>query len=215
MVELNASIRDIPVPERMRKLPISDKGFPTPYFVGEFEGKRDFRVIAPGAMAACYHKRICWLCGQPLGQYMAFVIGPMCSVNRISSEPPSHLDCANYAVRACPFLSRPKMRRNEEGVPSLQDRSAGIAIAHNPEATLIWVTKSYKPLKVSNGVLFQIGEPTQTMWFKEGRKATRAEIDASIAKGLPLLRKQAEGDPEAMTELDRYIKRAEKLLPVE
>src|SRR3981189_2409882 len=125
MPELNASIRHIPMPDRFKKLPISDKGFPIPYFVGELDGRRDFRVIRPDAIAACFNKRLCWLCGEKLGQYLAFVIGPMCSVNRVSSEPPSHRECAEYAVRACPFLSRPKMRRNEEGLPELETHSPG------------------------------------------------------------------------------------------
>lgn len=217
MPELNASIRHIPMPERFKKLPISDKGFPIPYFVGEFEGKPDFRVIRPNAIITCYNNRRCWLCGEKLGQYLAFVIGPMCSINRVSSEPPSHRDCAEYAVKACPFLSKPRMRRNEEGLPALAEHSpGGIAIAHNPEATLIWITKSYHPINAGKGVLFEVGDPLETLWFKEGRKATRAEIDASISKGLPILRATAAKEgPDATRELDQYIKRAETLLPVE
>jgi hypothetical protein len=216
MPELNASIRHIPMPDRFKKLPISEKGFPTPYFVGEFEGKRDFRVIRPRSYIDCFNKRLCWLCGDKLGQYLAFVIGPMCSINRVSSEPPSHRECAEYAVRACPFLSRPNMRRNEDGLPAFEEHAAGNPVAHNPGATLIWITKSYKAIRVHNGVLFEIGEPLETLWFKEGRTATRAEIDAAIAKGLPLLRAEAakEGQ-DAIGELDSDIKRAEKLLPAE
>jgi hypothetical protein len=216
MPELNAAIRQIPMPDRFKKLPISDKGFPTPSFVGEHDGKRDFRVIDPRHFAACINKRICWLCGEPLGRYLCFVIGPMCSINRVSSEPPSHRECAEYAVRACPFLSRPNMRRNEEGLPDLTESAAGNPIAHNPGATLVWITKSYKPFRVPNGILFEIGDPVEILWVKEGRRATRAEIDAAIAKGLPLLREQASAEgPDAIRELDNYIKRAEKLLPAE
>jgi hypothetical protein len=216
MPELNASIRHIPMPDRFKKLPISEKGFPTPYFVGEHEGKRDFRVIHPGRIAECYNKRLCWLCGEKLGQYLAFVIGPMCSINRISSEPPSHRECAEYAVRACPFLSKPRARRNDEGLPALEEHSAGNPISHNPEASLIWITKSYKPFRLPNGVLFEIGDPVETLWFKEGRKATRAEIDASIEKGFPLLWKEAAAEgPEALEVLGRYMARAQKLLPAE
>jgi hypothetical protein len=216
MPELNASIRHIPMPDRFRKLPVSDRGFPTPYFVGEFEGKTDFRVIRPDAIADCYNRRLCWLCGEKLGQYLCFVIGPMCSVNRISSEPPSHRECAEYAVRACPFLSKPKMRRNEEGLPALEDNSpGGMAIAHNPEASLIWITKSYRPI-ITNGVLFEVGDPVETLWFKEGRKATRAEVEAAIAKGFPLLWKEANAEgKEAVYELGRLMARAQKLLPAE
>lgn len=216
MPELNASIRHIAMPDRFKRLPISDKGFPIPYFVGEFDGKRDFRVVDPDHFVNCVKQRRCWLCGQTLGQYLCFVIGPMCSVNRVSSEPPSHRECSEYAVKACPFLSRPNMRRNEGGLPPIELGAAGNPIAHNPGATLIWVTKKYRPFKVPNGLLFEIGDPVEVLWFKEGRKATRAEIDAAIAKGLPLLRAVAEKEgPEAIAQLDVQIKRTETLLPAD
>jgi hypothetical protein len=32
MPDLNPSIRDIPIPPRMAKRPISDRGFPVPWF---------------------------------------------------------------------------------------------------------------------------------------------------------------------------------------
>ena len=67
---------------------------------------------------------------------------------------------------------------------------------------------------MDNGILFQIGEPVETLWFAEGRKATRAEIDAAMDKGLPLLRKVAEKEGgDAIEVLDQYIRRAQKLLP--
>ena len=54
----------------------------------------------------------------------------------------------------------------------------------------------------------------ETYWFAEGRPATRPEIMASIAKGLPLLREKAGAEgAEAMQELDRYIERAMPLVP--
>src|SRR5437879_3421217 len=121
MPELNASIRDIPIPPRMARRPISAKGFPVPYFVTHKDeaGEWDFRQISGQTILACFQRRLCWLCGEPLGQYLAFTIGPMCSINRVSSEPPAHRECAEYGVRACPFLSKPRMRRNREGLPDL------------------------------------------------------------------------------------------------
>ena len=63
----------------------------------------------------------CWLCGQTLGKHMTFPIGPMCAITRTTAEPPSHLACAEYAVKACPFLSQPRMRRNERDLPEACD----------------------------------------------------------------------------------------------
>lgn len=221
MSELNAAIRDIPIPARMARRPVSAKGFPVPYFVTTKDeaGEWDFRRVESAPIVACIKRKLCWLCGEPLGQYVAFVIGPMCAVNRVSSEPPSHRDCAEYAIKACPFLSRPNMRRNDADLSEGEKNRAigGFAITHNPGVSLLWITKSYKPFGDGRGgLLIQIGPPLETYWYKERRQATRGEIDAAFDKGLPFLRQMAamEGR-EAIQDLDTQIKQAMPLLPVE
>jgi hypothetical protein len=217
MTMLNASIRDITVPPRLARRPVSERGFLVPWFVSWINGKWDFVNLDPRKIGEAYNRKICFLCGETLGQYKAFVIGPMCSINRVSSEPPAHADCAEYAVRACPFLARPNAKRNMAAhVQSDMSHVPGIAVEHNPGATLIWITKNFKPMRAGSGVLFQLGEPVSVSWWAEGRTATRAEIDASIAKGLPFLRKAAASEGrEAMRDLDAYIERAKILLPAE
>ena len=212
---LNAAIRDIPLPPRMMRRPVNERGFPVPWFVSFIGGKWDFVNLDPRKIIEAYNRKICWLCGEPLGTFKAFVIGPMCSINRVSSEPPAHADCAEYAVKACPFLARPNAKRNTAAALGEADAVPGIMIQHNPGANLIWITKTFKPMRdPTGGVLFALGEPTSVSWWAEGRKATRAELDASIEKGLPYLRKVAEADGQ-MADLDREIERAKKLLPAE
>jgi hypothetical protein len=197
----------------MKHRPISDKGFPVPYFVRKIDGQWDFRVVDPDRLVKCHRYNQCWLCGERLGQYLAFVVGPMCSVNRISSEPPSHLECAEYAVRACPFLTKPRMRRNDKDLPH-DGWTPGLAIEHNPGATLIWVTKSYHAVKDGlGGVLFQFDDPISVQWYAEGRAARRDEILAAFDKGLPYLRKTTVGFPEAAAALDQKLAEAMKLVP--
>ena len=212
--KLNASIKDIPLPARLARRPVNERGFPVPWFVSLINGKWDFVNLDPRKIGEAYRRNICWLCGEPLGQFKTFVIGPMCSINRVSSEPPSHRECAEYAVRACPFLARPNTKRNEKAHLGKGEDIPGIAIEHNPGAVLIWITKSYKPISARGGTLFQIGPPVETLWFAEGRTATRAEILAAIDKGLPFLRKAAASEGfEAEADLEGYIARAMKLIP--
>jgi hypothetical protein len=218
MTELNASIRDIPIPARMARRPISNKGFPVPYFVThrDADGNYDFRMIDGRTIANCVNKKLCWLCGEPLGQYKAFVIGPMCAFNRVSSEPPSHRECALYGILACPHLSHPNAKRNDTGLTD-EDRTrfvGGIGLNHNPGVSLLWVTKTFKPFR-ANGVLFELGDPTELHFYKERRIATRAEIDHSIFEiGLPKVRAVAEAEgPEAIKEFERSVARGMKLLP--
>jgi hypothetical protein len=213
---LNAAIRDIPLPKRLERRPLTDKGFPVPWFASFIDGAWNLVAVDPRKVAEAYNRRVCWICGEPLGQYLCFVIGPMCSVNRISSEPPQHRECAEYAVRACPFLSRPRMRRNEaeaKAVGSSADTVSGIMIEHNPGAVLLWITKSFRPVSDGKGgALFAIGPPIETLWFAEGRTATRAEILAAFDKGLSLLRPLAAFE-DGTELLERQISEAMKLVP--
>lgn len=198
----------------MKRLPISKQGYPTPWFVGKVDGEYDFRLADPEKMYAAVKRNLCWLCGQPLGVHKVFVIGPMCVVNRVSSEPPSHLDCADYAARACPFLTKPRMRRNEADLPEDGQGPAGIMLKRNPGVAALWVTRKSTIEKLPNGILFRIGDPERIVWMAEGRTATRAEIDESIRTGLPYLEDLAEQDgPEAQKMLAAQLRAAEALLP--
>lgn len=216
------------IPQRMRSLPFDRRGFPVPWFVQWFDhgkpsgsglGEPDFRVVDTRNLGmAIKHKR-CWLCGQSLGTFKCFVIGPMCAVNRINSEPPSHYDCAEFAMSACPFLSRPTMRRNEKGIPAGTVDAAGFPLGRNPGVMCLWTTKSYRPFSAEigkPGILFELGEPTNVEWFTQGRLARSAEVQHALATGLPALREMAERDgPDGVAELARCIARVESLLPTD
>jgi hypothetical protein len=214
MGELNQAIRNIPMPAKIGRLRVSSRGFPVPWFVQWYGDEPDFRVIAPGKMGLAHNKRLCWICGEPLGRFLAFVIGPMCAINRVSSEPPSHRECAEYAAKACPFLSNPRMRRNENDLPE-EGGVAGIHIAHNPGVTLVYVAHDYRPIRDhAGGVLFELGMPVSAVFYCQGREATRAEVLAAIDKGLPFLREHAAAEgPEAVAELNHYIRRGMELVP--
>jgi hypothetical protein len=187
MTLLNERIKNIPIPERMRKLPIDERGFPIPKFVPIIDGKPEFRGMDGQHLGECVRRKLCWLCAEPLGIHMTFVIGPMCGINRINAEPPSHFRCAEYAAKACPFLSQPRMRRNEKDVPE-DGTVAGIGIKRNPGVALLWTTRSYNVIRDGNrGILFQLGEPEQIDVYAEGRKATAEEVEHSISTGIPLL----------------------------
>ena len=196
---LNNRIKDIQIPQRMRSLPISDEGYPIPYFVPwitDAEGRRypEFRAMdTEKFFHAIRHKR-CWLCGNPLGKYLCFPIGPMCAITRTSAEPPSHLECAEYGARACPFLTQPRMRRNEMDLPEGRG-VAGLAIERNPGCVVIWSTLSYKTFKPpGGGIFFEIGEPITASAWSQGRQATIEEMIQSIRTGYPLLETIAKRD---------------------
>lgn len=206
-------LRSTPLPYRMVKLPRDHRGFPIPRFVHYIDGKPDFRVVEPGMIARCIRYKVCWICGEPLGRFMTFVIGPMCAVNRTSSEPPCHHDCAVYAATVCPFLTMPKMRRQDHNMPE-HAPPPGFMIARNPGVALLWTTRQYGIYRVDNGVLFEIGKPHDVRWLTNGRASTAAEVAESMRTGLPALLDVARTEgQEAIDELDRRLRAAAVLTP--
>ncbi|VTT96530.1 Uncharacterized protein OS=Burkholderia pseudomallei BPC006 GN=BPC006_II0514 PE=4 SV=1 [Gemmataceae bacterium] len=205
-----------PIPPMVAELPVDDRGYPVPWFVAWVDGRPEFRLSASSKIRAAMTEGRCWVCGQKRGLDMAFVIGPMCSVNRISAEPPSHLECALFAVRACPFLSKPHMRRRTEGMPEKSPNAPapGVMIERNPGVAAVWETLTYSAYPDNGGWLFKVGTPRRVLWFAEGRPATRAEVLASIESGLPALRALAAG-PRDLAELDRLTLAAHQYLPAE
>ena len=206
-------------PGRIARLPKNKAGYPVPWFVADIGGKPDFRVIRPGGIQLALRGKLCWTCGIPFlrQEDRAFVIGPMCAVNRVSAEPASHLDCAVFAATHCPFLTTPQMVRRERHMPEETERPAGEMIRRNPGVALVWVTgyKSWAAVGDGNGgTLFDVGEPKRVLWYARGREATRAEVMASIDSGLPILREMAEAEgPAAVAELERMHERAVALVP--
>jgi len=202
-----------PLPKRMQSNALDHRGFPIPYFVAYVDGKPDFRIIDPDKMAKCFVHKKCWLCGDKMGRYMTFVVGPMCVINRTSGEPPCHKDCAVFAAEACPFLIRPNMRRNEKDIPEGCFENE-MHIRRNPAATALYTTKSYKSFRAGEGVLFEMGEPENVIWYAEGKIATRQQVQDSIDVGLPALQEVAQKEGE-LPALERYVQRAMRLLPDE
>lgn len=230
--EYNKSVNVLDMPDRIKRLPVSPLGWPVPWFVTWFkdgepcadgDGVPDFRVINPAKIANAIKNNRCWVCGSgPIGVYKCFVIGPMCAINRVISEPPSHRECAIFAARICPFLANPAMRRNEKGMyedgklrDGLND-PAGHGLRRNPGAVCVWCTKSFRPFKPpGGGVLFSLGLPSDVLWFAEGKRATRKQVMDSIESGYPILQDLARQEgPAALKALATQREVAMALVPV-
>jgi hypothetical protein len=138
----------------------------------------------------------------------------MCVINRTTMEPACHRDCAEFTAKACPFLTRPREKRNEKGLnPSAG--APGTMIKRNPGCVCLYETPLAKAFDDGmGGWLIRLDAPTRVDWWAEGRKATRDEIMASIDSGLPLLEAEAEKDGiAAQVALEEMRLMAMMLLP--
>ena len=212
-------------PPRIRALKQDHRGFPVPWFVQWLDGDKsapygvgrpDFRIIDASKMALALRQPRCWVCGGVMGKHRVFVIGPVCAINRVISEPPSHRECAEFSAANCPFLANPRMRRNEKNIPDDCQEAAGFGLKRNPMTVCLWESR-YRPFRTevgNKGILFSLGDPVRVDWIHQGRPATRAEVLHSIDTGYPTLIDLARlQGQDALEELDRYRERAMKLLP--
>lgn len=192
----------IKIPERLIGRP-RHNGFVVPYFVAFFKEGQQCNEGTEGAvpsfpttdyrrLVSCRKHNRCWICGQQLGTFKAFVFGPASALARSSYEPPSHRDCARYALQVCPYLVNPgfkhtterdgfALREGETVLPEVQPDNPGVGV--------MWVTRRYdvEARDPSRGiVIFCPGDPEYVELWHRGRMATYKEaadaIQYSIAK---------------------------------
>lgn len=107
------NLRQIAIPDRMKDLPLDDRGFPITFTttIGP-DGKPDFRVPDAGKWALMCHGKLCAVCGQQLDYWIFFIGGEELFVDRLFFEGPMHRECAEYSIKVCPFLAISSARRS-------------------------------------------------------------------------------------------------------
>jgi hypothetical protein len=211
---------------RIARLPIDTRsGYPIPWFVDRRENDEitgvDFRVVDRRKFVQAIKENRCWVCSEPLGHWKAFPIATMCAITRTISEPPCHRECAEWSIQNCPFLSNPAMVRRTDNIPPGAQEPAGACLMRNPGVMALWITRSFETFTVNRnspvgnaGTLITIGEPADVTWWREGRPATRDEVQAAVESGLPNLLAMAKLEgPFAVEALGKQVKRAEALWP--
>lgn len=205
----------IEMPPQIQRLPIDpERRMPVPWFCSQ--DPIDFRVIRPRGIETAHKQRLCWICGTPrYEKKMAFVVGPMCVVTGTNSEPPAHPACARFAAMACPFLTNPRMRRNDKDLPEGHEKAAGNPIPRNPGVAAVLHTDSYRLFPDPLGhVLIAMGQPKAVDWYCQGRTATHAEVERSVTSGLSILVEDAKLDgAEGLAELERRTRAFLRWMP--
>ena len=192
MADMRADIKES-LPDRMIGRPVDHRGFPVPWFVTrkDSDGLWDFRTIDTGRVVEANKHRKCWVSGHPLGRRVAFVIGPMCIVNRIASDPPVIPEIGEWSARVCPFLSRPLAKRPDYDGPN---HTPGHMVLDNPGLTAVWVTRNYR---ITPEGLFGFGDPERVTWWRKGQEVTGSiEAQAIYEERVAKLRAIAVEDGE-------------------
>jgi hypothetical protein len=193
-------MQETPIPENLKDRPLWG-GYVVPYFATWYlHGKQcneseagavpSFPVVNHSRLITCRKQKRCWICGKGLGAFKAFVFGPASAIARTSYEPPSHRDCARYALQVCPYLTNPdhgfitdnpdhKLKEGERVIPEVTP--------HNPGLGIMWVTRRYEVVQrdPSRGAVVLVTGDTETieLWFR-GRKATYKEAVDCIQQSI-------------------------------
>lgn len=154
-----------PLPQQMQHLPMDSRGYPVPWFVTWYDGRPDFRVIDTAKIYPAIYSHLCWICGTRIADSFVFVkpsgSGP------IAREPACHMECAQWAVRACPFLLSTVAYRSspDDAVPM-----PGVERT-NPHVFELWATKQFRQVKAADGGLaLELGEPERLEVYERGEK---------------------------------------------
>lgn len=191
---MNHKLENVVLPERIKALPVDDRGFPVPYFVAIVDGKPDHRITDPNKLVACVSQGLCWVCGQPLHNDITFIVFPMCAANSITDEPPAHYECNKFSCTYCPHLSNPKAKRNTHHLPGELVRSeTGIDNTGLPVQG-IWTPycNEYQIEPTSTSLLFRLATPEKVEWYYEGRLATKEEVLSNFNVRIPVLERQVD-----------------------
>lgn len=178
------------LPPQMRRLRRDAEGFPVPWFVQRDHGQTNYTTIDSGKLERAIAGWRCWICGERLGRRFAFPLPASNTITRLSTEPPSHRECATYAVRVCPFIT--------------------------PMVMAVWVTPNYRVQAGDRRTLCKVGEPVDVVWFHKGRRASRREVSDAIMAEVPGLAVLMSKDgAEALDLLKEDVHRALRWLPDE
>lgn len=163
-----------PLPQEMQHLPEDSRGYPIPWFVAWYDGKPDFRVVDTKKIKTAVYEHLCWICGGKITKEFVFVKPASALSDRMALEPASHRDCAQWAVRACPFMLSPKAQYR----PTRDDAVPVDGVERkNPGMFMLWATHTFRPFGPSGGGLaIELGQPHDVLYYTEGRTARPDEI---------------------------------------
>lgn len=183
-------------PARVARLPADPRGFPVPWFVAWRDGVPHFPAVDAEKLGVAWRDERCWVCGDKLGAWRGWVVGPMSVIEGATPEPPSHCDCAAFAVIACPHLTSAHARPSPVHGAAQGYAAQANVVQVASGATAIWVTKGRgaTPFQAGGGMLFLLDEPARLDWYAGPRRATADEVRKAVAVGLPILRRAAEAE---------------------
>lgn len=178
------------MPPSIAALERDPRGYPIPWFLYRSDHfPLDFRVVDPVKFSTAMRECRCWVCGEPMTGTVAFLGGPLSTAQRLYADPPTHIACAEFSVRACPFIAMPKAQRREAEIATPVVISDGHSTANPGVYGMVFCNIGDYGL-VDKGMIRAERTNPYVMWFHEGRDARWIEVKQAIrfAKQSPALK---------------------------
>lgn len=166
------------LPSRLRTRPRDRRGYVIPWvqFVAD-DGTPNFAVLEEGKTRDALRRRLCGLCGQPMGRHVYFVGGPLTVANRYFYDPPMHKECAIYALETCPHLARSKGRYRDPAAvkEAIKGEAATLVVGEMVTATkcdyyALMHAVSYNHGRTEQGMLVvRAGPWIDVEYWKDGK----------------------------------------------
>lgn len=131
-----------PVPACLRDLPLCPKRkLPVPFAAARYpDGTGEFTIIDPQRVALCARHRLCGVCGDALGRWVAFLGGEASAdpARGAYSDPGMHPACCEAALGLCVFIARPRVPRRTVPI-NVVDVSTPAGFADDDDRVKTWV----------------------------------------------------------------------------
>ncbi len=143
-------------------------------------GEVDFRVTDVRKWHLALKLGHCPLCNTTLGRHRCFIGGPQSMKNRYFFDLPMHRDCAEYALRVCPYLAVPGFKYSEklESLEGVKAKVAQEVSTEQPSVFYLGVTRSCTPERAPSGAYVVRAAPwdSVTPW-KDGEPLLAVELN--------------------------------------
>lgn len=100
-------MNEVLMPPRIAALPRDARGFPVPWNILWVNGVPNFAINDSMKHIQAVTGCLCPICGESLGKWKWFVGGPKSAFdpNGWYIDLPGHVECIEYALQVCPYLS--------------------------------------------------------------------------------------------------------------
>ena len=204
----------VPIPMRMLHLPRDARGYPVPAGVLiDRDGIPQFTVNDEAARHRHIAEDRCSICGGTLVDTRWFVGGPRAAFHDAGAymDPPSHEECAHYALQVCPFLAAPKYARRIDDKKMSAAAAADMAVLADmtqiPERPQVFVAVLARRT-VRSGLYIKPSRPYLAVEYWQHGERLGAEEGQAIARRVmtaPLPELQAPRVVRVGRSVQRYL----------